>query len=63
MNTGVPVKKTWTDKFLSGVERIGNALPHPATLFALLALLVIVLSGIISLFNVSVAHPGTGETV
>ncbi|HET8963001.1 MAG TPA: AbgT family transporter, partial [Chitinophagales bacterium] len=63
MNTGVPVKKSWTDKFLSGVERIGNALPHPATLFALLALLVIVLSGIISLFNVSVEHPGTGETV
>lgn len=63
MNTGVPVKKSWTDKFLSGIERIGNALPHPATLFALLALLVIVLSGIISLFNVSVAHPGTGETV
>ncbi len=63
MNKSVPSKRTWTDKFLSGIERIGNALPHPATLFALLAFLVVILSGIISLFDVSVAHPGTGETV
>lgn len=32
--------------FLKGVERIGNALPHPAVIFIILCVLVIVLSGI-----------------
>ncbi|KRP09007.1 MAG: aminobenzoyl-glutamate transporter, partial [Sphingobacteriales bacterium BACL12 MAG-120802-bin5] len=36
---------------------------HPATLFAMLALLVVVMSGIVSMFDVSVTHPGTGESV
>ena len=49
--------------FLNAVERIGNALPHPATLFAIFALLVIVLSGFFSLFDLSVANPGTGEVI
>ena len=57
------MQKKWTDRFLSTVERIGNALPHPATLFAMLALLVVVMSGIVSMFDVSVTHPGTGESV
>ena len=48
---------------LNTVERVGNALPHPATLFAIFALLVIILSGITSLFNLSVEHPGTGEII
>jgi aminobenzoyl-glutamate transport protein len=56
-------RKSWTDRFLSTVEKIGNALPHPATLFALLAFLVVVLSWVVSLFDVSVIHPGTGESV
>ena len=51
------------DRFLGGVERVGNALPHPATLFALLALSVIFFSWVFSQFNISVQHPGTGETV
>ncbi|MFO7525538.1 MAG: AbgT family transporter [Ignavibacteriaceae bacterium] len=50
-------------KFLSVIEKVGNALPHPATLFALFAIGVVVLSGIISLFDFSVVHPGTGETI
>ena len=62
--TGTPVaNKTAIDRFLSIVERGGNALPHPATLFAILALVVIVLSGIASQFDLSVAHPSTGELV
>ena len=56
-------KKTLMDRFLSTIERGGNALPEPATLFAILAFLVIVISGITSLFDISVIHPGTGETV
>lgn len=50
-------------QFLSVIEKVGNALPHPATLFALFAIGVIILSGIISLFDFSVVHPGTGETI
>ncbi|MHC2993070.1 aminobenzoyl-glutamate transporter [Pontibacter sp. HJ8] len=61
--TKVQKKKSGIDKFLSVVERIGNALPHPATLFAGFALLVIILSWVASLFDLAVVHPGTGETV
>ena len=49
--------------FLNAVERIGNALPHPATLFALFAVLVIILSGVFSLFDISVTNPGSGEVI
>ncbi len=51
------------NKILALVEKVGNALPHPATLFLLFAILVIILSGITSLFDIAVKHPGTGETV
>jgi len=61
--TEVKAKKSAIDKFLSIVEKIGNALPHPATLFALFALLVVVLSAIVSQFDLSVIHPGTGQVV
>ncbi|HLS70771.1 MAG TPA: AbgT family transporter [Chitinophagaceae bacterium] len=56
-------KKSFVDRFLSSVERIGNLLPHPATLFAGFALLVVLLSWIVSLFDISVIHPGTGEEI
>lgn len=57
------IKRSGVDRFLSIIERAGNALPHPATLFALLAFLVVLLSGVFSLFDLSAIHPGTGETV
>jgi aminobenzoyl-glutamate transport protein len=50
-------------RFLSAVERGGNALPHPATLFAAMAALVIVASAVAAALNVSAVHPGTGEVV
>ncbi len=49
--------------FLDFVERVGNYLPHPASLFAIFALAVVVLSGIFASFDVFVTHPSTGETV
>jgi aminobenzoyl-glutamate transport protein len=49
--------------FLSAIERVGNALPHPATLFAGLALLVVVLSGVFAALGISAEHPGTGEII
>lgn len=53
----------WINRFLGIVERLGNALPHPATLFAGFAGLIILLSGFLSLFNLTVTHPGTGKSV
>jgi aminobenzoyl-glutamate transport protein len=50
-------------RFLSMIETGGNALPHPATLFAIMAMLAVIASGITSLFNLSVIHPGTGEAI
>ena len=56
-------KRSGVDRFLSIIERAGNALPHPATLFAILALLVAVISWIADLSGLSAIHPGTGEAV
>ena len=53
----------WTSIFLGRVERVGNALPHPATLFAILALVIVVVSGLAASAGLEVIHPGTGETV
>lgn len=45
-------------KFLDFVEWLGNKLPHPVTLFALLAALTLVASAVLSIFEISVEHPG-----
>lgn len=44
-------------RFLHIVEWLGNALPHPVTLFALFAAGVVVLSGIMGYFEVAVVDP------
>jgi aminobenzoyl-glutamate transport protein len=56
-------KRSALDRFLSGVERAGNALPHPATLFALLALFIIIASDIALRLDLVAMHPVTGEAV
>ncbi len=55
--------KSLIDKFLSIVETVGNKLPHPTALFALFAFAVIILSWFVSLFDLQVVHPGTGEII
>ncbi|HRX52093.1 MAG TPA: AbgT family transporter [Candidatus Krumholzibacteria bacterium] len=50
-------------RFLGVVETLGNALPHPATLFAGLAGLVVLASGVFAALNLEAVHPGTGETI
>jgi len=49
--------------FLGIIERGGNALPHPASLFGILALSVLIFSLVGSLLNWNAIHPATGETV
>lgn len=56
-------KKSLMDRFLTTIEKVGNALPEPVTLFAILALLVVILSGVASSFDIEVTHPGTGELI
>jgi len=56
-------KRSWTDRFLTVVEKGGNALPHPATLFGLLALLAIITSGVCAWAGVEATNPNTGELV
>jgi aminobenzoyl-glutamate transport protein len=61
--TEAAAKPTAIDRFLNIVEKGGNALPHPATLFALLAVLVVLMSGVAAFFEVSAPHPSTGESI
>ena len=50
-------------KVLDWTERAGNALPHPATIFALFALSALLLSGLGHLLKWSATHPATGEVI
>ena len=57
-------KKTGlVDRFLNIVEKGGNALPHPVSLFAIFALMILVLSWVGWLLGWTVRHPGTNEDI
>lgn len=47
------------NRFLNGVEKVGNALPHPITLFALFTLAIVIISAVCSMLGVS----ATGELI
>ncbi|WP_334065258.1 AbgT family transporter [Alteromonas genovensis] len=44
-------------RFLATVEWLGNLLPHPVTLFALLSVFIVLLSGILGYFDLAVVDP------
>ncbi len=50
-------------RVLNTVERLGNLLPHPATLFIVLCGVMLVVSWILHYAGVSVEHPVTHKTV
>ena len=50
-------KRNAFTRFLDGVEWLGNLLPHPVSLFALLALGIVLLSGLLGWMGVAVADP------
>ncbi|PAW62564.1 MAG: aminobenzoyl-glutamate transporter [Opitutia bacterium Tous-C1TDCM] len=56
-------RPTLFQRFLNLIERIGNVLPNPSTLFALLAGVVVLLSWWLSSIGVKVTHPATGQVV
>ncbi len=55
--------KGFINKMLNITERVGNALPHPATLFASFAFIVLMFSGLAHWLDWSAVHPATNEVV
>ncbi|MCA1281500.1 AbgT family transporter [Saccharopolyspora sp. 7B] len=60
-DTAASAKQTRLDRVLNLVERAGNRLPEPFLLFALLFVLVAVVSTAVAAFGVSVRIPGAAE--
>jgi aminobenzoyl-glutamate transport protein len=58
-----PRAKGLFERGLAFVERAGNVLPHPATLFASLTVVVALISAVAAASGLSVSHPGTGATI
>jgi len=54
MATANAVPKTAMQRFLDGVERVGNMVPHPVIIFLILIAIVIVLSAVLGAFGASV---------
>ncbi|MBW6459052.1 MAG: AbgT family transporter [Bacteroidales bacterium] len=50
-------------KSLDYIEIVGNKLPHPATLFALLAVLVVLISWLTAYFGYQAVHPVSGKVI
>jgi aminobenzoyl-glutamate transport protein len=50
-------------RILNAVERLGNRLPDPVTLFALFAVAVVLVSWAAAAAGVSAIHPGTGAGI
>ncbi len=59
----VAVKKSRLDRMLDSIERAGNKLPDPITLFLYLAIIVVLISWLCSALHVSVVNPANGEAV
>lgn len=56
-------QKSLLDRILDGIERVGNKLPDPITLFLGLAVIVTLVSWLCSSLGVAVVNPANGETV
>jgi aminobenzoyl-glutamate transport protein len=63
MTKEIKKKKSFFARSLDTIEIVGNKLPHPATIFAMLAMIVIVLSWIGYFTDVQSTHPVTGATI
>ncbi len=57
------MKKSFFGRVLDKIEVAGNRLPHPATLFAIMAGIVVIISAVTAFFNVQALHPSTGEVI
>jgi aminobenzoyl-glutamate transport protein len=62
-STKAAKRRTETFKVFDAIERWGNSLPHPFTLFILFSIAALVLSWVASSIGVSVVHPVTGKRI
>lgn len=53
----------WLGRALAFVEKGGNALPHPATLFLLMAVFAVLVSALGHAVGLEAEHPATKETI
>ena len=56
-------QKGFFDKAMDFIEKIGNAMPDPVSLFIILAVVVVILSAILGSIGYGAVHPGTGKTI
>ncbi|GAB1473893.1 AbgT family transporter [Bacteroidota bacterium] len=56
-------KKSRFARVLDTIEVVGNRLPHPATLFLIMAVIVALVSWWASAFDLQATHPATGEII
>lgn len=56
-------KPSSIDKFLAFIEKLGNKLPDPITLFFILSVVAILISAIAASLQISVVNPANGETI
>lgn len=59
----VKTKNSFFDRMLNRIEVVGNRLPDPIVLFAIMALAILVISALSSFFNVSAISPVDGEEI
>jgi aminobenzoyl-glutamate transport protein len=55
MSAANAVPKTAMQRFLDGVERVGNMVPHPVVIFLILIAIVIVLSAVLGMLGAAVS--------
>lgn len=48
--------KTVMQRFLDGIERVGNMVPHPVIIFLILIAIVIVLSALLGIVGATVSY-------
>ena len=58
-----PGRRPFFLRILDRIEFIGNKFPHPATLFAIFALAIVIISEIVHRAGVTAVHPGTGKVI
>lgn len=62
-NKDTAAKKSFLDRVLDAIERAGNKLPDPITLFLGLSVIVAIISAICSAAGLSAVNPADGSTV
>ena len=63
MEEKTTAKKTMLDRILDSIERAGNKLPDPITLFLGLSVIVMLISALCSALGVSAVNPADGSTI